>query len=167
MLRLGEGLTLSLVLALLAASLYVGWLVRIQNYQFLTVASGSMAPELTIGDVIVTKPTTLETVTNGVVVSFKTPSGTIITHRVSSVNQSGHRLITKGDANQYPDEAIAARQLQGQAIAVLPKLGTMKSALLSPAAIIGLVYLPATAMIAYQLHLIATSRRRYYRLWYT
>ena len=95
-------------LAVLAA---VGYCVALaQGYRFFIEMSGSMAPKITTGSLIISKPVPGSQVHLGDIVSFVAPdgSGRIITHRLHSVvehkGKVGYR--TKGDANPIVDKWI-------------------------------------------------------------
>jgi signal peptidase len=67
----------------------------------LVVLSGSMEPTLATGDVVVVKRVSPQQAHVGDVVTYRSPEGSLVTHRVRSVRRQGHRfaLVTKGDAN--------------------------------------------------------------------
>src|SRR3954470_4672297 len=69
----------------------------------LVVASGSMAPAIDTGDLIVTMPVAPAKVRAGQVVTFRDPTrhNRLVSHRVRAVTVTGDRtdLVTKGDRN--------------------------------------------------------------------
>ena len=67
----------------------------------LTVLSGSMEPTLQTGDVVVAKRVEPRDVRIGDVVTYRSPTRRLVTHRVRALHQSGERFVfvTKGDAN--------------------------------------------------------------------
>ena len=67
----------------------------------LTVLSGSMEPTLQTGDVVVAKRVEPGDVRIGDVVTYRSPTGRLVTHRVRALHQTGERFVfvTKGDAN--------------------------------------------------------------------
>jgi len=69
------------------------------------VASGSMEPRISVGDVVLASPVTDRERVLGRVTVFKAPdhSGKVITHRV--VRFDGSAMVTKGDANATVDSA--------------------------------------------------------------
>jgi len=87
------------------AAVTVGPLVL--PYQTSVVRSGSMAPAIHTGELIVVTQAAAARVRAGDVITFERPgdSGTLITHRVDAFEDGpdGPRIVTKGDANQSPD----------------------------------------------------------------
>jgi len=67
----------------------------------LTVLSGSMAPTLATGDVVVAEHVRPAQVRPGDVVTYRSPAGTPITHRVRAIHRHGsiYAVVTRGDAN--------------------------------------------------------------------
>lgn len=68
------------------------------------VSSGSMAPTMQPGDLLVVTPPPA-TITPGTVVTFRLPGPTgdrLVTHRVTAVDADG-ALVTKGDGNRSQD----------------------------------------------------------------
>ncbi len=70
-----------------------------------TIVSGSMYPELRIGEVVVTQQVEASRVSTGSIIAFYSPvDGQLICHRVIDILAAGDLLFrTKGDANAYPD----------------------------------------------------------------
>ncbi len=73
------------------------------GFRSLTVLSGSMEPNLHVGDVVVVKQVPPIDVRVGDIVTFRDPEDDtrLITHRVRSISASGTlvEFVTKGDAN--------------------------------------------------------------------
>ena len=98
--------------------------VSFGGYSFFKVITGSMEPELSVGDLILTEKTPAEKIAVNDVVSFYAQSpgmiGKIITHRVVDkvVAEDGTvRLLTKGDANLSMDGyAVTDEMLVGRVI---------------------------------------------------
>lgn len=88
---------------------------QIFGYQFKTVLSGSMEPEIKTGSVVAIKNTDTPTSFNkGDVITFQTEDDLLITHRIVEVEQGGQSYVTKGDANDVPDEkSVLAENIIG------------------------------------------------------
>jgi signal peptidase len=73
------------------------------GFRALIVRSGSMAPAIESGDIVVTRLVRPDAVEPGDVVSFRDSSrqGELVTHRVVEVRREGDRIsfVTRGDAN--------------------------------------------------------------------
>ena len=82
------------------------------------VVSGSMEPEISVGDlIIVTKKENYEV--NDVIV-FQDGRMTV-THRIVAIDEE--TVTTKGDANNTEDKPIFPAQIKGEVVAVVPLVG--------------------------------------------
>ncbi len=83
------------------------------GYRPLVDHSGSMAPAIHTGDLLITRAEPAGSVRRGEIVSFKDPAlaGKLVTHRVVAVHPAGLRLdfTTKGDANAATESWSTAR----------------------------------------------------------
>jgi signal peptidase len=98
--------TLTFFLSLLAWTLVplaFGWSSSV-------VMTGSMAPEIQPGDVVVTAPVKPGTALGGHVVRFRDPAdpGRYLMHRIIHVRPDGE-FVTKGDANDTADSTPVPR----------------------------------------------------------
>lgn len=94
----------------------------------LTVLSGSMSPALEAGDLIVVRPVPTEEIHLGDIIAYHPlPNDpTLITHRVVAervVPGEASGFLTRGDANGATDDPVAAEQVAGVFVYVIPKLG--------------------------------------------
>lgn len=92
----------------LAASLLLAaavWLPKALHMEAYVVKSSSMEPAIRAGSVIYVSPCREgETISQGDIISF-CAGGTLVTHRVLSVDPEHNTATTKGDANQVHDPA--------------------------------------------------------------
>ena len=102
-----------------ALAVFLFLLVLWKGYWPMIVLSGSMEPGIRIGDIVVVKKTQQEP-RIGDVVAYKY-SGMIILHRV--INVTGNQLVTKGDANDAPDNPITVKQVLGKLYLHVPYAG--------------------------------------------
>jgi len=139
LLALGGG-TLGLAFGALLATLVA---TRVFGFEVLTVQSGSMAPAIEAGDLVVVRPTSIDDVSEGDVVLFAAGGDGVPTvHRVAGINElelrvhnratgtvdvlTEHRLVTKGDANSAPDQGEIGREdLLGEVWFTVPRAGTV------------------------------------------
>jgi signal peptidase I len=103
---------------------------RVMGYRWLTVLSGSMAPQMQVGDLIVDEPARARDVRAGEIVTFRDPEGgrRLITHRVRSVVDSGGEIefVTKGDKNNATETwRIPADGELGRVVASVPLAGRL------------------------------------------
>jgi signal peptidase I len=110
------------------------------GHPVLTVLSGSMAPVINTGDLIIDGPVTLSQARQlhvGQIISFRESPGSpvIITHRIIGIKTS-KKLVsyyTKGDANQGPDGVLRpAKDVVGLLQHAIPDGGYILSALQQP-----------------------------------
>jgi signal peptidase len=110
------------------------------------VYSGSMEPTIPVGSVVVIKPVDPETLKVGDIICFKFSEQTSITHRIVNVTDEG--FITKGDANDVPDQGIVKKEnVIGKAIVIIPYLGYLGYFVRTPIGFILLIVIPATLII--------------------
>lgn len=121
-------LTLVLIMSMIAR--FSGGTPSILGYSLYRVSSGSMSPELAVGDVILVKDCNGKDVQKDDIVTYVATSGEmsgkLITHRVvEPPYQEGNHyyLVTKGDANDRADEPVNATQIEGK---MLTKVGILK-----------------------------------------
>jgi signal peptidase len=88
------------------------------------IASGSMEPSISIGDVAVIQGVPIETIKEGDVIAFR-QNGLIIVHRVKKIenNEGEITFITQGDNNNTQDPPVPAQNVDGKVVMKLPKIG--------------------------------------------
>jgi len=89
-------------------------------FAFLTVETGSMEPELSVGDLVITKDVPYEEIQVGDTITFRQVDS-FITHKV--IRKEGSRLVTKGTANNVEDKSIGPDDYYGKVVASIPMLG--------------------------------------------
>ena len=121
-------LTLVLIMSMIAR--FSGGTPSILGYSLYRVSSGSMSPELVVGDVILVKNCDGMDVRDNDIVTYVATSGEmsgkLITHRVikAPYEQNGeYYIITKGDANDSADDPVKVNQIEGK---MLTKVGILK-----------------------------------------
>ncbi len=101
---------------------------RVNDYKYLTVLSGSMVPQMQVGDLVIDESVKATEVRAGQVITFRDPEGgrRLITHRVRSVTPAGEfiDIVTKGDNNNAVESwQMPADGEVGRVVARVPKLG--------------------------------------------
>ena len=141
----GIGVGLLVLGALVFLFLAIG--PRILGYQTSTMLTGSMAPLINPGDVVVTVPTPITDVKVGDIITYHIPveDQRVETHRITEITTTadgGVAVQTKGDANNGIDPWIAT--LQGKTvdkqIATIPHIGNAIRALREPIVMNTLMY---------------------------
>ena len=112
------------------------------------VKSGSMAPAIETGDVVVVDPVSPASVEVGEIVTFDNPdgSGRLMSHRVRAIEETeqGVRFTTQGDANTNDEHwTIAEDGTLGRVLYRVPKLGFAVNVIQSTPGKVGLIALPA------------------------
>lgn len=97
------------------------------TYQLYSVESGSMEPTLSVGAVIVckkTRQTESESLKEGQIVTFRTFSGAVVTHRIieAAQDESGIYYRTKGDnpVNSPDEERLTPDRVIGVFVVKIP-----------------------------------------------
>lgn len=114
-------LTLIMVICLIASitpKIYKTNYPVILGYTYFEVSTGSMMPELEIGDLIIVKIT--DDVKADDVITYKSENN-FITHRIISIDNE--MIITKGDANNTPDQEISKNSVVGKVIKTISGFG--------------------------------------------
>lgn len=91
------------------------------------IISGSMQPNLKIGDVVVVKNIKQEDLKIGDIISFREGQN-VVTHRVVDIlkNEDNIRYKTKGDNNNAEDEGLVEyTSIEGKVVKIIPKLGNL------------------------------------------
>jgi signal peptidase I len=98
----------AVVLAAVAGLGLLALAPRLVGFQGHVVVSGSMAPQLAEGDVVLTRPVAPQDLEPGQILLFPDPSGAdrLVVHRLVSFDERG-ALVTRGDANQSNDTTHA------------------------------------------------------------
>jgi len=110
----------------------------------LAIRSGSMAPSISVGSMVVTMREDPATLVRGDIVAIALPSGTVLTHRIDEiVRQDDRRMFRlKGDANPSPDPTLVTQdQLLGKVVAIAPGLGYILAMLSMPIGVLALLLL--------------------------
>lgn len=112
------------------------------GYSQFVIATGSMEPEISVGDMIIVKNTGDYAV--GDVITFFMGDGAIpTTHRIIEIRVENGvtSYITKGDANNAADPAVRAENVVGEVVSVLPNVGLFFEWVKTPSGIICIVLL--------------------------
>ena len=90
--------------------IFLGYQSNIKLYQ---IQSGSMLPELQIGEIIILLEQENYKIKD--IITYKVENSYFITHRIVQITEEGY--ITKGDANNTEDETVVKQeQIQGKII---------------------------------------------------
>lgn len=163
--KLGANLPVAfliLYLGLLSAGAYVYQSEKVNGVRLLPLSTGSMAPFITPGSLIITKP--VKDYAEGDVVTYREvnqSTGNIlpstVTHRI--VEQKDGSFITKGDANSIPDSVLVKKEnIIGKVVYKFKYLGFFYSLLLTIPGFIVLVALPFGIVLCSELKYLKELR---------
>ncbi|MCR2793301.1 signal peptidase I [Microbacterium sp. zg.Y625] len=132
--QVGVSLSASLLILLLGIAVAVVGLPAVVGGTAMTVLTQSMEPRLPPGSLVVIKPTPVDDIAVGDVITYQIRSGeaAVVSHRVVSKTYADGELtfITKGDNNAAVDpEPVQAVQIRGTLWYSLPLLGWVNNAL--------------------------------------
>jgi signal peptidase I len=99
------------VLVVLVGALLAGTVPSLVGYESFVVLSGSMEPNLHVGDLAVVGPVRQDQLEVGDVISYRTPQrpDVVVTHRLIGIGEDERgrpALQTKGDANDSADQVM-------------------------------------------------------------
>ena len=99
-------------------------LPTVLGFTGVTVISGSMEPEISVGDYVIIKKPKKEDIQKGTIITFE-QNNVLVTHRVEDVIDDG-LYSTKGDANNIVDsELVKFENIIGTSVLVVPKFGKL------------------------------------------
>ena len=99
-------------------------LPTVLGFTGVTAISGSMEPEVSVGDYVIIKKPKKEDIQKGTIITFE-QNNVLVTHRVEEVIDDGV-YSTKGDANNIVDsELVKFENIIGTSILVVPKFGNL------------------------------------------
>ncbi len=163
---------LAVLIILILAYIVNTYVLKSKYMPWAVVGSYSMEPTLEIGDLVVIFPTEvrcghedLSKYVNNVVVYLR--GDRYIVHRVISVSPEACSLVTKGDANPYPDEPeVRGDDVVGYVISVVPKVGIIglmfREAITRPFIGVAIILLALLYVITLYAISIALAVRRYH-----
>ncbi len=129
-------IAISLIALVLICNLYIIISKKVTGKQNATVfgfsaavvLSGSMEPEFSVDDMVITKK--CDSYEVGDIIMFETATSNT-THRIKEITDKG--FITQGDANNAPDQApVNEEQIVGRVITVIPNAGRVIGFFQSP-----------------------------------
>ena len=134
---------------------------------FLTVQSGSMEPDIKVGDVVVSVKTNPRTISVGDVITYRYDDdrdpNRCFTHRVVEIvelENEGRTFQTKGDANEDLDKRLVKMdEVIGRVSFVVPFLGHFGNFARSIFGYIIFILLPALLIIVFEIYKIFNIKK--------
>ena len=121
------------------------------GYFCVIVGSGSMEPTVLVNDLLFIKAG--DSYKPGDIVTFVSPGGALVTHRVKKVLDKGY--ITQGDRNNIPDEEISEQRVLGKAAFIIPGVGGIVNGILSP---FGMIFSGAAILLLWLIKRIKNEK---------
>lgn len=107
----------------LATGMWVVGPMVVLGWEPVAITSGSMAPAIRQGDVVVFSAAPAEPVGPGTVIVYADADGSLVTHRVAATLDDG-RYITRGDHNPVNDSTpVAPEAIRGVGRVLVPFAG--------------------------------------------
>lgn len=137
-------LILFLALPLVVFTLITTRTELVPGIKSFVVLSGSMEPTLPVGSVVYVQKS--PSYTSGDVISFTNEAGQTVTHRI--VENSNEGFITKGDANDSPDQAIVTKSsVIGKSLFSIPYVGQIINFIRTPTGFVLFIIVPTVVFI--------------------
>ncbi len=125
------------------------------GYQFNIIVTPSMEPEINVGDVIISKTYTGQTLEEGSVVTYYGEVGDYankyITHKIKSINEAEQTMVTYGIAVGKDDPTVSFGQVESIYIRKSAVLTFIYSVISNPVAFVCLIIIPLIAMIVFEI----------------
>ena len=121
------------------------------NFKVMVVQSGSMAPAIKMGSVVAVKPADDYKIGNIITFGPYSRTKSPTTHRIYDIKvvNGQPRYITKGDANNAPDQReISKRDILGKVLFSVPYLGYAVEFAKKPAGFALIIIVPAAVIIS-------------------
>jgi signal peptidase len=118
-------LLIGLLLGVIALFLVVP---RVTHGAALTVLSGSMAPDLPVGSIVMVRNVDPASLHVGDVATYKQQGDSnLITHRIVAIDAAHSTFTFKGDRNPVPDpQPVPANAIRGKVSFDVPYLGSLR-----------------------------------------
>jgi len=114
--------------AALIALVAIPHLLPVLGRQMYVVSGGSMEPAIPLGSVVFVHQIDPSGVRPGQIITFRLPSGTVVTHRVIARSEiaGATSFETKGDANATADTTpVTSAEIVGDVEMSLPSIGSL------------------------------------------
>lgn len=171
---MGSGFVLRRVYNIVSTALAVGAMllliafagVRLVGLTPYAVLSGSMEPVYPVGSLIYVQDVEPESVAVGDAITFSLDSGTLVTHEVWDIDESGKQFFTQGIANHdangdilHDAAPVPFARLVGKPMLCIPFLGYLNAFFTSPTGVFTIIAIVA-AMAAASFAITLVEERR-------
>ena len=132
---------------------------NILGYSIYYVMSGSMEPEIGVGDIIIGQTVDTKDLQVGDVITYKgdkgTVAGKIVTHKIIEIN--GNEITTKGVANNIADPPVYPSQVISKYVCRVPFAGDIFTLLNTKFGFVFLVITPLLILLVNEILVIVRT----------
>jgi len=125
---------ISILIVLLSLNIYIivqsklkpDEVPSIFKYKPFIVLSGSMEPDIKVGDLVIVKKTTIDELNDNDIIAFRDAEGSVTTHRIIKTIELDNKKCfkTKGDNNNTEDDtSVCENQIEGKYQSKISKIG--------------------------------------------
>lgn len=112
---------------------------NVLGFQSFVVLSGSMMPEIQVGEIVYAKEVATSELEVGDVITYHLTGSTMVTHRIVGINENEQMVITKGDANDTVDGTpVTFSNIKGRVGFHVPYLGYISIYIKTPIGILAI-----------------------------
>ena len=124
------------------------------HYMFI-VLSGSMKPAFDTGSLVFVRPTTIEMIKEGDIITYRGlgEGKQLVSHRAVAIDstEDGIQITTKGDANDAADpNPVTSNNLVGKVVLAIPYLGYFINFTQTKLGLITLILIPAAILLIFE-----------------
>ena len=160
--KIGYGLFVVAVIAL--AALLVGSMAPIPgNYRTKVVLSGSMAPAISVGSLVIIRPAPPYKIGDVITFGKDGKKDVPTTHRIVEMRAEAGVMVyvTKGDANEDKDVSeVRENEVIGKVLFTIPYLGYVIDFARKPVGMVLLIIIPAVVVIGDEVRKIVVEIKR-------
>lgn len=135
----------TVIVAVLLVTAGLLLLPSVFGFKSFAVLSGSMTPEIGVGEMVYARETDAAELEVGDIITYRLSESTVVTHRIAELHPEEGNVITKGDANESVDGTpVTFDQVIGRVGFHVPLLGYVSMYMKTP---VGIAVLCGVAMV--------------------
>lgn len=133
------------------------------SHRLYIVDSGSMSPTLKLGALIIVKEAEPKEILKDDIITYRGSGDSVVTHRVTKIEDEGSTFITKGDANKTADPIpLDSNRLIGKVMFSIPYIGFLLKLIRSKVGFILIATLILVGIIVQILEIKKAKKNRDY-----
>lgn len=146
-----------LVIILLGSIILISYLPIPGNYSILSVQSGSMEPAISMGSIVIIKPSKEYKINEIITIQDPANKSISVTHRIVDIINTDNTIgfVTKGDANEsFDSEKRDIEDILGKVIIHIPYLGYVISFIKTSPGLLMTIIVPSLVIIISEINKI-------------